>query len=173
LLNLINGTLTPVEGNVGIDRRYGVASVFQEPELLPHLTAVENVALPLARFYTRREALLHAAYALRGVEMEAFASSLPDTLSYGQQQRVAIARAIAYPSPFLLMDEPFKGLDGALCRRIIVRLRERQESQRQTFLFTSHRPEELKQLADEVFVLPDSMVSSTLCCKDRAHPTTP
>ncbi|OAV67219.1 Thiamine import ATP-binding protein ThiQ [Bacteroidales bacterium Barb6] len=156
LLNLINGTLVPVAGTVEADRRRGIASLFQEPELLPHLTVQENVALPLASLYTKQEAVARALEALRCAEADDLAACRPDTLSYGQQQRVALARALAFPSPLLLMDEPFKGLDEALCRRIIARLRERQKEKGQTVLFASHQKEELELLADEVFVLPSS-----------------
>lgn len=150
LLNLINGTLSPLRGKITADRSRGIASVFQEPELLPHLTAQENIALPLARLLPQDEALRQAANALDNMELKTLATRRPDELSYGQQQRVAIARALAYPSPLLLMDEPFKGLDEALTSRIIQQIRNRQKEKRQTVLFTSHNPEELDKLADEV-----------------------
>jgi ABC-type sulfate/molybdate transport systems ATPase subunit len=77
----------------------------------------------------------------------------PGELSYGQQQRAAIARALAFPSPLLLMDEPFKGLDEAACRRIIRYIRERQATAKQTVIFTSHHPETLSSLAAEIITL--------------------
>lgn len=85
--------------------------------------------------------------------MEPLRDRYPQDLSYGQQQRVAIARALAYPSPLLLMDEPFKGLDEALSHRIIERIRERQAREGRIILFTSHNPDELRTLADEVIRL--------------------
>ena len=74
-------------------------------------------------------------------------------LRYGQQLRIAIARALAYPSPLLLMDEPFKGLDEALSHRIIERIREKQMKEERIILFTSHNPDEIRLLADEVIYL--------------------
>ena len=78
-----------------------------------------------------------------------YENRFPNELSFGQQQRAAIARALTYPSPLLLMDEPFKGLDEALSRRIIKRIRERQTENGQTILFTTHNPGELHLFADK------------------------
>lgn len=149
LLNLINGTLSPIQGEVTMSHNSGIASVFQEPELLPHMTARENIALPLARNRCKEESLGQADIFLHEVEMSSFANRYPDELSFGQQQRIALARALAYPSPILLMDEPFKGLDEELCNRIIERIRQRQAENHQTILFTTHSPDELRLLADE------------------------
>ena len=87
------------------------------------------------------------------MEMEPFGNRYPKELSYGQQQRIAIARALAYPSPHLLMDEPFKGLDEAISHRIIERIREKQMKEERIILFTSHNPDEIRLLADEVIYL--------------------
>lgn len=155
LLNLINGTLTPIKGHIEIDRQQGIASVFQEPELLAHLTALENAALPLACLLPKEKAFQQARELLNEMELDSFTERYPGELSYGQQQRVAIARALAYPSPLLLMDEPFKGLDEALAFRIIQQIRKRQKDNDQTVLFTSHNRKELEWLADEVIILED------------------
>lgn len=153
LLRLINGSLLPLEGNLRIDRQKGIASVFQEPELLPHLTVMENILLPLARLYPAHEAKQRADRYAEEMEIDTLASRYPSELSYGQQQRVSLARALAFPSPFLLMDEPFKGLDEALRERLIERIRHLQHRRKQTVLFTSHQPEELKHLGDEIIYL--------------------
>lgn len=154
LLNLINGTLIPTTGTVSVNREKGIASLFQEPELLPHLTVLENIILPLSRFYPIEEARIQAGSILIDMELFDYAARYPDELSYGQQQRTAMARALVYPSPFLLMDEPFKGLDNALSLRIIERIRAIQSTRHQTILFTAHQSEELKAFADKVISLP-------------------
>lgn len=154
LLNLLGGTLTPKEGKLTIDRTGGIACVFQEPELVSHLTALENIELVISRFYTPKEAEQRALFFLRMVEMEPYAGRLPGALSYGQQQRVALARALAFPARLLLMDEPFKGLDAALAGRIIRRIRQLQQERRQTLIFTSHHRDELRLLGDECMELP-------------------
>lgn len=153
LLNLLNGSLLPIEGEVTVDRSYGIASVFQDPLLLPTLTACENVALVLSAHESWDGAKAKAFDLLQQVELGDEADSLPVQLSYGQQQRVAIARALAYPSPYLFMDEPFKGLDLPLRQRLIEKLRQRQTSHQQTVLFTSHQTDELTALADTVIGL--------------------
>lgn len=153
LLRLINGSLAPSQGKIQIDRQKGIASVFQEPELLPHLTALENIVLPLARSFPEKKAKQQALFYLKELEMESFAYRYPFELSYGQQQRIALARALAFPAPFLLMDEPFKGLDQGLCDRVIAYLLRIQRLRKQTVLFTSHHPEDLENLSDEVIYL--------------------
>jgi len=153
LLNLINETLLPVTGSINIDKKQGIASVFQEPELLPKLTAAENIALPLARFHTREKALSIAYKILHEIDMTDLEERYPEELSYGQQQRVCIARALTYPSPFLLMDEPFKGLDEKSTEQIITYIRSKQKKSHQTILFTSHNPEALHLLADKIIYL--------------------
>lgn len=148
LINLINGTLEPVSGDIEIDRTQGIASVFQEPILLPHLSVLENIILPLVQFHNKEEACCQASKVLSQLGMNEFKDYYPNALSYGQQQRVAMARALLYPSPYLVMDEPFRGLDEKLRIHIINYLRERQKKYKQTVLFTSHHAEELNQLAD-------------------------
>lgn len=150
LLQLIDGTLSPLKGQIEIDRQAGIACVFQEPELLPHLTALENVLLPLARLFPVQTARERAFSYLKEMEIDSLADRHPSQLSYGQQQRVALARALAYPSPFLLMDEPFKGLDADLRQRLIRRIRTIRQQNHSTVLFTSHNPEELTELSDEI-----------------------
>lgn len=153
LLNLLGGTLTPDSGRLTVDPYWGIASVFEEPLLLPHLTVEENITLALASFFTEETARSMADELLSHLELAGLERRYPSELSYGQQQRVAIARALAYPSPFLFMDEPFKGLDKTLALRIMDFLRKRQENRKQTVLFTSHQPEELSSFADVVICL--------------------
>jgi len=104
-------------------RRIGV--VFQEFRLLPHLSALDNVALPL-RIAGRAEAQLRAdaAEMLRWVGLADRAAALPATLSGGEQQRVALARAVVARPALLLADEPTGNLDAGQARRVLALLRE-------------------------------------------------
>ena len=150
LLRLLCGTLRPTGGSIHPYPAAPIALVAQEPLLLSHLTALENVALPLASFLDRPTAIRIAQELLEEMELAGLENHRPTALSYGQQQRVAIARALAFPSPLLLMDEPFKGLDEALRQRVIQHIRERQANERRLILFTSHDAEELRLMADRV-----------------------
>lgn len=149
LFNLIRGIVQPEHGEIETGRAR-IANVFQEPELLDHLTVKENISLPLAACLKKEAALRQAEKVLEEMEMEEMGDRYPGELSFGQQQRVAIARALAYPAPILLMDEPFKGLEEALKQRIIERIIKRQAQSRQTILFSSHDPNELHMLANQI-----------------------
>lgn len=153
LLKLINRSQPPSSGSIEMPWQNGVACMAEEPELLLHLTVMENICLPLASLYTKKQAESVAAHYLGLTEMEAFARRYPAALSYGQQQRTALSRALAYPSPILLMDEPFKGLDKELVGRITIRIREEHLRSKQTIIFVTHNPEELHLLAEQTVKL--------------------
>jgi len=153
LLRLIDGSLKPASGKIGKGNIQAIAAVFQEPALLNHLSATDNIALPLASFYTKEKSMQLARHFCSLMELDEVAEHRPEALSYGQQQRVAIARALAFPSPLLLMDEPFKGLDDALTARIINQIKTLHKINKQTIIFVSHQPDSLSLLADETIKL--------------------
>lgn len=152
LLQLISGALLPTEGSITPHLK-AVSQVFEYPMLLPQLTALENVLLPLATRFTRSEAEAIAKEILDHLQLTEQAQQHPATLSYGQQQRVALARALTYPAPLLLLDEPFKGWDETLRKAVIPYLRARNRADRSLVLLVSHQPTELAELADEVIPL--------------------
>ena len=95
------------------------AAVFQEPRLLPWLSALENVNLVLS---DGPATLDEAAAWLDRLELAEAKELLPAELSGGMQQRVSLARALAYTPDLLLLDEPFKGMDEALRGRVLRQL---------------------------------------------------
>src|SRR5215472_12074928 len=127
LLKVLFGTVQPTEGWVNVDGiavhrlqfrqtdtiRRRVGCVFQTYELLAHLTALENVLLPLQLAHARtRNAKACAIEALELVGLKDKLNEFPGTLSGGQQQRVAVARAIAHQPRVLLADEPTGNVDS-------------------------------------------------------------
>ena len=140
LLSILGLVLSPTEGEVlaegrvvsgatpdelAVLRRDRLGFVFQQFNLLPSLSALENAAVPLllsgASASERREKGMRA---LELVGMADKRSARPRQLSGGQQQRVAIARALVNDAPVLLCDEPTASLDGAAGRGILATLRE-------------------------------------------------
>jgi cell division transport system ATP-binding protein len=107
----------------GLRRRIGV--VFQDFRLIEHLSAMENVALPL-RVSGANEALIreHVPELLRWVGLQRELDALPSTLSGGQKQRVAIARAVIARPDLLLADEPTGNVDAMIAVRLMYLLEE-------------------------------------------------
>ena len=128
LLNIIGGIDSADEGNLVIDgerladmseknlslyRRKHLGYIFQMYNLIPNLTALENVELPLIyRGISKKERLELSQDALRKVGLEKRMNHKPSEMSGGQQQRVAVARAIAARPPLILADEPTGNLDS-------------------------------------------------------------
>lgn len=155
LLHLAGGLALPTSGEVLVDgksltdlseaeravlRRDVLGYVFQEFNLLPGLTALENVAFPLELAGLRtRPARAAALGALAEVGIEELASRMPAELSGGQSQRVAIARSLVGPRRLLLADEPTGALDSMSGRDIIALLRGRADAGAGVVLVT-HEP---------------------------------
>ena len=115
LLRLAAGLISPTRGKV-IRHARRVAVQFQEPRLIPHLTALENINAVLS---DTPATLPEAKIWLELVELSDAADLLPAELSGGMAQRVALARALAYGGDLYLLDEPFRGLDEDLKARMI------------------------------------------------------
>ncbi|MFZ0215328.1 MAG: ABC transporter ATP-binding protein [Candidatus Dormiibacterota bacterium] len=134
LLKLLYGVIRPKAGEIVVDGvrvhrlagwqtgavRRRVGCVFQQYELLPHLTALENVVLPLQLAHPRmRNPRGFAMDALELVGLKDKLRERPDELSGGQQQRVAIARAVAHQPRVLLADEPTGNVDSEVSAEIM------------------------------------------------------
>ncbi|MBP2019202.1 putative ABC transport system ATP-binding protein [Symbiobacterium terraclitae] len=122
-------------------RREKVGFVFQFFNLLPTLSALENVALPLLLARVRqKEAEARAMELLRTVGMESRAAHKPDEMSGGQMQRVAIARALVTNPPLLFADEPTGNLDSQSGEEVLLLLKEMQSERGQTIVMVTHDP---------------------------------
>jgi putative ABC transport system ATP-binding protein len=172
LLNLIGCLDTPTEGTVVLDdvnvtearksrlpaiRREKVGFVFQQFNLLGHLSALENVALPLR--YTevsRREARKRAKELLDHVGLGDRAKHRPLEMSGGEQQRVAVARALVNRPAIVLADEPTGELDSATADEIMRLLRTLNE-EGQTFIIVTHDPS-VAALTDRTVYLKDGKI---------------
>lgn len=152
LLQLLNGTLRPISGEISCLPGQ-TANLFQEPTLLPQLTAKENIMLGGAAYYDRAILEQQSLRLLAAFQLEKQAERYPAALSYGQQQRVALARALMFPAGLLLLDEPFNGLDVEL-RQLVARfLVEWQQEKQATVVFSSHHADEIRAMNAEVITL--------------------
>lgn len=172
LLHLAAGMVVPTSGTVEVGdtdvgtatrtqlahlRRTAVGVVFQQYNLLPTLTALENVTLPLELDGVAfRKARSLAADALERVGIEAPFDRFPDDLSGGQQQRVAIARAVAVPRQVVLADEPTGALDTITGDRIMDLFRGLADDGA-AVVVVSHEPR-VASFADRVVTLRDGKV---------------
>jgi putative ABC transport system ATP-binding protein len=156
LLNLIAGLDSPTHGTIvvsGVDlgrmneaqrakwRSQNVGFIFQTYNLLPVLTAAENVELPLLlTSVPSAERRSRALTALRIVSLEDRASHRPDQLSGGQQQRVAIARAIVTDPKIIVADEPTGDLDRQSADQILELLVRLNQDLKKTIVMVTHDP---------------------------------
>ncbi len=154
LLNMVTGIDRPTSGSVIIGsqtvhtftenelarwRGRHIGVIFQFFQLLPALTVLENVILPMdfCRMYTRRERKERGMYLLEQVGIDDQAHKLPNALSGGQQQRAAIARALANDPPLIVADEPTGNLDSATADAVFA-LFENLVSQGKTLFVVTH-----------------------------------
>jgi len=154
LLNLIGAIDEPSSGQLFFEgrevvrlsdnmraelRNRAIGFIFQGFNLIPVLSALENVMLPLQiKGKSSSEARDNAASRLYEVGLSAFMHHRPDKLSGGQQQRVAIARALV-TEPFLVIaDEPTANLDSDTSRKIIGIMRDLNQKEKTTFIFSTH-----------------------------------
>ena len=134
--------------------------VFQDYALLPELTALENVALPIImQGHTMQESYVKASLALERIGMVDKKHNLPSQLSGGQQQRVSIARAIAHEPQILFADEPTANLDSANGMRVMEAFRDLHERNHQTIIMVTHEPE-YAAFAERIITLVDGKIVS-------------
>lgn len=173
LLNLLAGLTKPDEGSVTVSgeeissysenelclfRRRSMGFIFQSYNLLPNLTALENVELPLifaGEGNKKRRA--KATEILHRVGLDGRLDHKPNELSGGQQQRVSIARALVNQPSIILADEPTGNLDSKTEQEILVLMRQMNRENGTTFIIVTHEQEVAEQ-SDRVIYLQDGRV---------------
>ena len=173
LVNMITGIDRPTSGQVLVGdtavhtlsegqlaqwRGRNVGVIFQFFQLLPTLTVIENIMLPMdfCHMYSPRERKERALHLLEQIEMADQAYKLPSAVSGGQQQRVAIARALANDPPILLADEPTGNLDSKTAESVF-RLFEDQVDQGKTIVMVTH-DRDLAKRASRTIMLADGEI---------------
>jgi len=175
VLNLIGCLDKPSSGRLAVldtdvatlDRRAGaefrgrhIGFIFQDFNLIPVLTAYENIEYPLMMVQNwpqakRREQVMSL---LSAVGMADQAAKRPDQLSGGQKQRVAVARALVANSKLVLADEPTANLDHDTAYRIIGLMRKMRDDLKTTFVFSTHDPKIMRE-AEVTFTLEDGRLA--------------
>jgi putative ABC transport system ATP-binding protein len=181
LMHLMAGLDKPTEGTVHVGgedittmndkqltglRRRHVGFVFQQFNLLPMLTAEENILLPLSIAGTKVDREAYRSLVAR-VGLEDRTDHRPSELSGGQQQRVAIARALVSKPTVLFADEPTGNLDSKSGGEVLALLREAVELDGQTTLMVTHEPKAAS-MADRVVFIADGRIVADLDAPSEA-----
>ena len=168
LLRIIAGLETPDQGEVWLDNvridglaagDRGVALVFQQYALYPHMTVRENMAFGLRNAKVPTDDIdARIAQAAKTLEIEELLERKPSQLSGGQRQRVAIGRAIVKAPKLFLLDEPLSNLDAALRNRTRVELAQLRQRVEAAVIMVTHDQAEAMTLADRIVVMSDRKI---------------
>nr|AEQ20482.1 LolD lipoprotein releasing system, ATP-binding protein [uncultured bacterium CSL142] len=176
LLNMIGCIDTPTSGHITINgreltgktpdelanvRARTIGFIFQTFNLLPVLSAEENIEYPLLQFpeLNKKDRRRRVEMFLDVVKLSKFGKHRPNEMSGGQRQRVAIARALATNSKIVLADEPTANLDHATGNSILELMREINRSSGTTFIFSTH-DQRVMNMADHLVRLEDGVVTA-------------
>ncbi len=174
-LSILGCILTPTSGRVVVDgeevdakrpgrlpdiRKRSIGFVFQQFNLFPALTALENVEYALnIKGVPGREARREAQRVLEAVGLEDRLRFLPRDLSGGQKQRVAIARALAGAPPVVLADEPTANLDSQVGMQVLEMFRDLAKQENRALLIVTHDPK-VRTIADRVVQIRDGQLAA-------------
>jgi putative ABC transport system ATP-binding protein len=174
LLSILGCILTPTGGDVVVDgqqvdpkrssslaaiRKRSLGFVFQQFNLFPSLTALENVEYALnVKGMKGRESRREAERVIEAVGLSERSQFLPRDLSGGQKQRVAIARALAGSAPILLADEPTANLDSVVGTQVLEMFRDLAKRENRGLVIVTHDPK-VRTVADRVLMIRDGRIS--------------
>ncbi|WP_363239529.1 ABC transporter ATP-binding protein [Gemmiger sp.] len=177
LLNQLAGLEKPTSGKVYIGkheiskmtenelaafRQQHLGFIFQSYNLLPTMTAAENVALPLMfKGVGKKTRLTKARRELKAMGLLGRANHLPTEMSGGQQQRVGIARAFVSSPKVIFADEPTGNLDSRTSKQVLYRMLEMSKTSHVTFVMVTHEPE-LAECADRIVTILDGKICSNV-----------
>ena len=156
LLRILAGLIKPSSGTFvfGHGEQPSTGMVFQQANLMPWRTVLENIKLPLeVKNVDEQSARQKANEMIELVGLQGFEDSLPRDLSGGMAQRVAIARALIHDPDLLLLDEPFASLDAMTRERMWTELSHIWQMRQKTVIMVTHSINESLFLADRVLVL--------------------
>ena len=171
-LSILGCILTPTSGDIVIDgvaanakrlndiRKRSLGFVFQQFNLFPSLTAVENVEYALnVKGIRGSDARTEANRVIEAVELTDRKHFLPRDLSGGQKQRVAIARALAGSAPILLADEPTANLDSTVGTQVLEMFRTLAKQENRALVIVTHDPK-VRTIADRVVKIHDGRLAA-------------
>lgn len=177
LLNLLGGLDQPTSGSILIDntditklsdnelidfRLHNIGFVFQAYNLIPVLSATENVSfIMLLQDRPKEERLARAQQLLKAVGLEGKEDKRPGQLSGGQQQRVAVARALASKPKFVLADEPTANLDSESTAKLLDIMEQLNREENMTFVFATHDDRVIAKAKRVVSVSDGKIISDT------------
>ena len=149
------GDSIAIDGIMESSEPYSVSYIFQESRLLPSVTVLRNVSLPLEKIMGKAKAEQKAREMLEKLLLEGKIDSMPEKLSGGEKQRVAIARAFVFPGKLLLMDEPFHSQDDEK-RMILLDLTKRIiEEENRIAIIVSHNKTDFEALGCRIITAKD------------------
>ncbi len=174
-LSILGCILTPTSGEVTIDgvhvdqansgslaaiRKRSLGFVFQQFNLFPALTAIENVEYALnVKGFKGQTARAEAERVIEAVGLSDRKNYLPRDLSGGQKQRIAVARALAGNAPVLLADEPTANLDSVVGNQILEMFRALAKSENRALVIVTHDPK-VRSIADRVVSISDGRIAA-------------
>lgn len=177
LLNIVGGLDRPTAGSIMVDgtnlvnmsdaelvrhRRERVGIVFQFFNLVPTLTARENIELPMRLAGKSSDLMVkRSGELLKLVDMEPRADHKPDELSGGEQQRIGLATALANDPPIILADEPTGELDTATGHQILLLLKRLRDEYKKTIVIVTH-DQRIGQIADTVMTIVDGKITGSV-----------
>jgi putative ABC transport system ATP-binding protein len=146
---------------LAIYRQIGVGMIFQQFNLIPSLTVLNNVALPMSFLgISQKKRQAEGAKLLKRLGIENLAVRYPHELSGGQQQRVGIARALANNAPIIIADEPLGNLDSENSKKVLEFLKELHEKDNRTIIMVTHEAWSLRDV-EKIFYIKDGQVIKT------------